>query len=167
MKNISKPAPKSSNSSSSFHGLGTPIGAGTSRNEKWSFVLIGLGMQLIKETIRGQVRKIMKPQGFVRSMKACDDTMQPLTPHEYQTNHSPGRSKSLAPGQHFPSIWLKEFLKGNFYLGHLFPQMSPLSTSTLSGVCPGWKLSNGDFSWEMLVLIKPTAATVKRNKILI
>ena len=43
-------------------------------------------MQLIKQTIKGQVRKIIKPQGFVPSMKACDDTMQALT-HEYQTNH--------------------------------------------------------------------------------
>ena len=73
---------------------------GTSWNEKWSFVLIGVRMQLIKQTIKGQVRKIIKPQGFVPSMKACDDTMQALT-HEYQTNHWQGLSKSLAQAPTF------------------------------------------------------------------
>ena len=50
-------------------------------------------MQLIKETIKGQVRKIIKPQGFVRSMKACDDTMPALTPHSGISNKSLTRSE--------------------------------------------------------------------------
>ena len=45
-------------------------------------------MQLIKETIKGQVRKIIKPEGFVHSMKARDDTMQALTPHSRISNKS-------------------------------------------------------------------------------
>ena len=45
-------------------------------------------MQLIKQTIKGQVRKIIKPEGFVHSMKARDDTMQALTPHSRISNKS-------------------------------------------------------------------------------
>ena len=62
-------------------------------------------MQLIKETIKGQVRKIIKAQGFVPSMKACDDTMPALTPHGYLTNHSQGWTKSLAQTAAFQSFF--------------------------------------------------------------
>ena len=66
-------------------------------------------MQLIKPTIRGQVRKIIKPQGFVRSMKACDDTMH--TPHSSRiSNKSLARSeqKSGPDTKFFHSFYVNE-----------------------------------------------------------
>ena len=96
-------------------------------------------MQLIKETIKGQVRKIIKAQGFCSlneslAMTQCQHSLHTL--HEYQTNHQQGWTKSLVQIFYLnKTILERNILYRTLNLSILFPLSS--ESSTLLGVCPG------------------------------